>query len=231
MGDGGLSGERLGRMHDVMAGHVENGRVPGLVTLVSRRGEVHAEAIGTKAFGDGGPMQRDTIFRITPGKLGRLATCYMPDPATGAFEVFDPGEGGQWSRPPVFPDGGAGLVSTADDYLAFARMLLNGGRLGSERILSRPAVAAMTTDQLTAEQRAGGWEDQGWGFGVSVVTRRTGVAASPGRYGWDGGYGTAWSSDPAEDLIGILMTQCAAFPPLSPVYLDFWTSTYQAIDD
>lgn len=64
MSTGGLSTARLGRMHDVMAGYVERGGVPGLVTLVSRRGEVHVDAIGTKAAGGRGPMRRDTIFRI-----------------------------------------------------------------------------------------------------------------------------------------------------------------------
>ncbi len=59
----GLSKARLGRMHDVMAGYVERGEVPGLVTLVSRRGEVHVDAIGTKALGGNDPMRRDTIFR------------------------------------------------------------------------------------------------------------------------------------------------------------------------
>src|ERR671920_867833 len=64
MSTGGLSTGRLGRMHDVMAGHVEGGEVPGIVTLVSRRGEVHVDAIGTKAFGVSDPMRRDTIFRV-----------------------------------------------------------------------------------------------------------------------------------------------------------------------
>ena len=65
MSTGGLSKARLSRMHDVMAGYVERGEVPGLVTLVSRRGEVHVDAIGMKAAGDRDPMRRDTIFRIT----------------------------------------------------------------------------------------------------------------------------------------------------------------------
>ena len=60
----GLSRTRLGRMHDVIAGHVERGDVPGIVTLVSRRGEVHVDAIGMKAIGGSEPMRRDTIFRI-----------------------------------------------------------------------------------------------------------------------------------------------------------------------
>jgi CubicO group peptidase (beta-lactamase class C family) len=64
MSSGGFSGKRLGRMRDVMVGHVERGVVPGIVTLVGRRGEVHVDAVGTKAFGGSEPMRRDTIFRI-----------------------------------------------------------------------------------------------------------------------------------------------------------------------
>jgi len=95
----------------------------------------------------------------------------------------------------------------------------------------------MTTDQLTPAQKVASgfprefWYTRGWGFGMSVVTRRDDISAVPGRYGWDGGYGTSWSSDPAEDMVAILMTQRAGFPQMSPVYLDFWTSVYQAIDD
>src|SRR5713226_6219927 len=65
MSTGGLSTARLGRMYDVMTGYVERGDVPGLVTLVSRRGEVHVDAIGMKAVGDSTPIRRDTIFRIS----------------------------------------------------------------------------------------------------------------------------------------------------------------------
>ena len=94
----------------------------------------------------------------------------------------------------------------------------------------------MTTDQLTdAQKTATGvflGENRGWGFGVSIVTRRDDVAAVPGRFGWDGGFGTSWASDPAEDMVAILMTQCLwTSPAPPPVYLDFWTSAYQAIDD
>jgi CubicO group peptidase (beta-lactamase class C family) len=64
-----------------------------------------------------------------------------------------------------------------------------------------------------------------------MVTRRDDVAAVPGRFGWDGGLGTAWSSDPTEDMVAILMTQRMGFPLSSGVYLDFWMSAYQAIDD
>ena len=65
MSTGGFSKHRLSRMHDVMAGYVDRGEAPGMVTLISRRGETHADAIGTLAMGGGSPMQRNTLFRIT----------------------------------------------------------------------------------------------------------------------------------------------------------------------
>src|SRR5712691_11262797 len=65
MSTGGLSKERVVRMHDVMAGYVERGDVPGIVTLVSRGGESHVDAIGVKAIGGSDPIRRDTIFRIS----------------------------------------------------------------------------------------------------------------------------------------------------------------------
>jgi CubicO group peptidase (beta-lactamase class C family) len=402
MNTGGLSKARLGRMHDVMAGYVERGDVPGIVTLVSRRGDVHVDASGMKAVGGSDPIRRDTIFRIAsmtkpitaaatmilveecklrldepvdrllpelagrkvlkrldgplddtvpanrpitvrdlltfrmgfgivmappdvypiqkavsaqqlmtlgppkpstphapeewircfatlplmhqPGetwmyntgshvlgvviarasgqpletffrerifeplgmkdtgfsvpaaKLDRLATCYQVNPETGALETYDGVDGSQWSRPPIFPDAAGGLVSTIDDYLAFGQMMLNQGKHRRERLLSRLSVEAMTTDQLTPEQKAGSelflGDNRGWGFGVSMVSRRDDVAAVPGRFGWDGGYGTSWSSDPKEDMVAILMTQRVWDSPSPPgVYLDFWTSAYQAIDD
>ena len=130
------------------------------------------------------------------------------------------------------------MVSTIDDYLAFGRMMLNKGVLGKERILSRPTVQAMTTDQMTPEQKAaspffpGFWDNRGWGFGVSMVTRRDNVASSPGRFGWDGAFSTSWASDPAEDMVCILMTQRLGFGPnLAGFFADFWTLAYQAIDD
>jgi CubicO group peptidase (beta-lactamase class C family) len=396
---GGFSKTRLERVHDVLGGYVERGELPGLVSLVSRRGEIHADAIGTTAIAGKQPMQRDTIFRISsmtkpltavatmilveecklrlddpvdellpdladrqvlkrldgpldetvpavrpittrdlltftfgfglvfgpdpiavavaelmlgqgppspastpepdvwirrfgtlpllhqPGArwmyntgsdvlgvliarasgqsfdtflrdrifdplgmrdtgfsvpasdLGRFATGYMSNFETGALEPSDE-PGGQWSRPPAFPAGGAGLVSTVDDFAAFAQMLLNRGTLRGERILSRPSVGTMTTNQLTPEQRAIGglvpgiFDNRGWGFGVSVVTNRIGPAQPEGRYGWDGGLGTSWFNDPDEQLTAILMTQRAWSSPQPPLVCeDFWTSVYQAIDD
>ena len=398
MSAGGLSEARLRRMRAVMAGHVERGAVPGLVTLVDRRGEVYVDAIGTKAVGGGDPMRRDTIFRIAsmtkpivaaaamilveectlrldepvdrwlpelagrrvlraidgplddtvpanrpittrdlltlrlgigavmapagqypiqdameeagiapgpdspslapdewmerlgnlplihhPGerwmyetgsdvlgvlisraigqplgrflrerifeplsmedtafhvpaeKRDRLASLYAADPETGELEAYDDAADSRWLHPPAFESGGGGLVSTVDDYRAFCRIMLNRGGHGSGRILSRPSVALMTTDGLTPEQRMGAemffGDGRGWGFGMAVVTRRDDLAATPGRFGWDGGYGTSGYSDPEEDMIGILMTQRLAGPRSPGIDLDFWTSAYAAIDD
>ena len=399
MSIGGLSTARLARMHDVMAAYVDRGDVPGIVTLVSRRGEEHVDEIGAKAIGGSDPILHDTIFRISsltkpiiavatmvlveecklrldepvdrllpemadrkvlkrldgplndtipatrpitvrdlltmrmgfgfileegeypilaaasereivmgppkpatplvpdewirrfatlplmhqPGetwmyelafsvlgvliaraagqpletflrerifaplgmkdigfsvpaaKLDRLATCYWTNFETGAFEVYDGVRDSQWNRPPAFPDAAGGLVSTIDDYLAFGQMMLEKGKHGSERILSRPSVELMTSDQLTSPQRAAAGlflgDDRGWGFGVSMITRRDDISAVPGRFGWDGGLGTSWYADPTEEMLAILMTQRLAGPSSPGIDLDFWTSVYQAIDD
>jgi CubicO group peptidase (beta-lactamase class C family) len=151
--------------------------------------------------------------------------------------VTDPPDG-QWSRPPAFPSGGGGLVSTVDDYLAFGRLMLDNGRHGTARVLSRPSVELMTTDHLTPDQKAvsglypGQFDHRGWGFCLSVVTGRDDVAATPGQYGWDGGLGTSWSSDPREEMVLVLLTQRAWDSPAQPAYVrDFRTAAYQAIDD
>jgi CubicO group peptidase (beta-lactamase class C family) len=178
---------------------------------------------------------KDTSFGVPPGKLDRLASCYRRDPASGALILHDGVEGSQWSRPPAFPDGAAGLVSTIDDYLAFARMLLRNGVHGGRRVIAEASVRAMTTDQLTAEQRVAGRPflgpaDRGWGFGVGVLVSPDGRGGQPGRYGWDGGFGTSWANDPARDLVGILLTQKMWDEPKEPpVCSDFWTRAYAAL--
>jgi CubicO group peptidase (beta-lactamase class C family) len=181
---------------------------------------------------------KDTGFSMPESKIDRLATCYQTNPQTGALEIYDEAKGGEWSRPPRFPSAGGGLVSTVDDFLAFSMMMLNQGKCSSERILSRPSVETMTTDQLTPAQKMvtglvpGYWSSHGWGFGVSVVTHRANAWESVGQYGWDGGLGTSWRVDPKEQMCGILLTQRNWTSPLPPnVCADFWTSAYQAIDD
>ncbi len=181
---------------------------------------------------------KDAAFSVAPDKVDRLAYSYWNNPETGALELYDPARNGEWSRPPAFASGGGGLVSTIDDYLAFGRMMLNRGKCGRGRILSRPSVEVMTADQLTPQQKAlsnlvpGFFDSHGWGLGMCVITRRDSVAAVPGKFGWDGGLGTSWRSDPTEEMVTVLLTQRAWTSPNPPdVCRDFWTCAYQAIDD
>jgi CubicO group peptidase (beta-lactamase class C family) len=208
-----------------------------LGVLIARVSGQTLEAFFRERIFDPLGMQ-DTGFSVSAPKLDRLGTSYWTNPETGALDLYDEAEGGQWSRPPAFPSGGAGLVSTIDDYLAFGQMMLNQGKHGRERVLSRPSVELMTTDHLTPEQKVasgfvpGFWDSWGWGFGVAIVTRRDDVARRVGAFGWDGGLGTTWYSDPSEDMVTIMMTPRAWTSPSPPdVCLDFWTSAYAAIDD
>jgi CubicO group peptidase (beta-lactamase class C family) len=394
----GFSKEGLDRLHTVMAGHVERGDLPGVVTLLSRGGEVHADALGLQAFGGAAPMRRDTLFRIASltkpvsgaaammlvedgklrldepvdrllpelanrkvlkrldgpvddtvpaqrpilvsdlltlrmgmgaifaqgefpiaqamtelgvgmgpwlpkapspdawiralgslplmhqpgeawmydtgltvlgvllaraagqpledffrerifeplgmkdtgfsvpaGKLDRLATSYWRNPTTGKFDVFDAaGQDSQFSRPPGFPSASGGLVSTADDYLAFAQMMLNKGEHGGRRLLSERSVELMTTDHITPEQKAvspfgpGFWEKRGWGYALSIVHKHE--PGDPRGLGWDGGYGTSCYWDPETGVIGVLMTQRMMDSPTAPAaFVDFWRSVYEAL--
>ena len=186
-----------------------------------------------------GPLgMKDTGFSVPASELHRLAGCYVFNHASGKLEVFDgTGEASEWSRPPPFESGAGGLASTADDYFAFCRMLLNGGLggVGGARVLSQGAVEAMTRDQLAPEQRQGAeiffGTHSSWGFGMSVNVQATGEPwVVPGRFGWDGGYGTSAYSDPKNDLVGILLTQRLVDSPEGPaVYGEFWARAYGGI--
>jgi CubicO group peptidase (beta-lactamase class C family) len=120
----------------------------------------------------------------------------------------------EWSRPPVFPSGAGGLVSTVDDFLAFGQMLLNEGTWRGKRLLQPESVRAMTHNQLTDAQIAsaglflGG---TGWGFDMAAVTQPNEDWPVPGRYGWSGGYGTDWLNDPHRGIVAIAMTQASPF--------------------
>ena len=167
----------------------------------------------------------DTGFFVPPNKAER-------------FAIDDKSARVRWMRPPAFESGGGGLVSTADDYLKFSRMMLGQGTLDGTRILSRPSVDAMTIDHLTGAQKerspwlSGYWDHHGWGFGMEVITRRYDAASTPGKYGWDGGLGTSWRADPREEMTTILLTPTPWSSPEPPlVFRDFQTLAYAAIDD
>jgi CubicO group peptidase (beta-lactamase class C family) len=176
---------------------------------------------------------KDTGFHVPPEKLHRLPVTYAEDEESGGVKVFDPAEGGQWTSPPAFPSGRGGLVSTADDYHTFCQMLLNRGQHGGSRLLSEESVTLMTTDQLTPAQREGSemffGDHSSWGLGMGVVIRKTPESKSVGRFGWDGGLGTSAYTDPANRLIGILLTQRLMDSPEPAVFRDFWDGVYGAV--
>ena len=180
---------------------------------------------------------RDTGFFVAEDDLDRLPTCYGTDLATGQRLVLDPARGGQVSRAPAFESGAGGLVSTIDDMTAFGRMLLGHGALGGERILARPTVDLMTMDHLSPAQKTAStffpdfWDDAGWGLGIGVITARRDIAGVPGRFGWDGAFGTSWWVDPINELVGVLMTERRPdVLAITPLTRDFATSVYQLIE-
>jgi CubicO group peptidase (beta-lactamase class C family) len=201
-----------------------------LTILVARAaGTTFGEYLEQRIFAPLG--MKDTGFWVPADKMDRFGPSYLPAAwAPHPDAHFDDTEG-EWAAPPPFESGAGGLVSTLDDYHAFARMLLSGGG----EILSRSSVAAMTSDQLHAPDGTlqGGPDasgSMGWGFGVGVRRWRTHVHETPGTYSWTGGMGTSWANDPTEGVIGILLTnRLFAGPFLPPAHQDFWTATYSAL--
>jgi CubicO group peptidase (beta-lactamase class C family) len=157
---------------------------------------------------------KDTGFWLPAERAGRLPSCYMTNFQTGKLELQTLSPPSEWTEPPAFPAGSAGLLSTVDDYLAFSRLLLDKGVHRGARLLSEQSVELMTTNHLTPEQIAGAGPvlgGRGWGYGMAVATAPDEVSPVPGRYGWDGGYGTSWFNDPSRNLVAIAMTQTSDF--------------------
>lgn len=160
---------------------------------------------------------KDTGFFVPSEKLTRLPPAYAFH--DGAPVVQDPPDGAH-SRRPAFPAGDSGLVSTADDFLAFARFL-ETGRDREGRTLLRPAsLGAMKTNHLTPEQARGGAPilspGQGWGYGMGVMFGENPQGQPIGAYGWAGGRGTSWLTEPERGLIALLLTQRAFDSPGGP---------------
>lgn len=183
---------------------------------------------------------RDTAFWVPDAQRARLAVAYGVDPKTQRRVIEDHPSSSRWANPERFQSGGGGLVSTADDYLRFARLLLGRGRVDGTRLLSHRSVDLMRSNFLTRDQRrvpAFGhvlWAGQGFGLGVSVVDDPAQQLAlgyrSMGSFGWPGAFGTSWFADPVEDLIGLMLIQRRDIGPF-PMSLDFERRVYDAVDD
>ena len=164
----------------------------------------------------------DTDFYVPPAKRGRAAVVYRMN---NEKNVLEPVPFKQYDTPPAFCGGGGGLISTADDYLKFARMMLNKGELNGTRLVQSSTVELMCTNRLTPEQRAipflGAipmWDGMGFGLGVSVIDAPEKLGflgmGGIGSFGWPGAFGTWWQADPANDLIMIYLIQNSM--PLEP---------------
>ncbi len=171
----------------------------------------------------------DTAYRVPDAKRSRLASCYVQD-KDGLVPFGD-------ADADSFASAATGLYSTADDYLAFGQMMLNFGLYGGARLLARPTVELMVMDHITEAQKAasqffpGFWDNCGYGFGLSVTTQRTTTASVPGTFGWDGGFGTTWRSDPQEGFVTILLLQRLFDETVIKLHDDFITLAYQALND
>ncbi|MFI1002821.1 serine hydrolase domain-containing protein [Streptomyces galbus] len=166
----------------------------------------------------------DTAFAASTRQPHRLTASYTRAP-DGSLVPADT-RYGAWTQVPRFHSGGGGLVSTADDWLAFARMLLAGGEGNGRRLLGPESVRRMTTDHLTPEQRrAAGLflEGEGWGYGGQVDVGTGAPWSVPGRYGWVGGTGTTAHLVPGTATTAILLTQVAMESPTPlPIMRRFW---------
>ena len=172
---------------------------------------------------------KDTGFFVPASQLSRLVSAYRLE--AGRVVLYDAPVESAWKTAPAFPDGGAGLLSTADDYLAFSRFLLTRGRVTGRSLLSEAAVDTMTRDQLTATQRASGapilGTGRGWGLGMSVVAQPAAAGLPAGAFGWNGGLGSSWVADPHSGRTVIVLTETMFSSPTPPaLHQEIWRAVF-----
>jgi CubicO group peptidase (beta-lactamase class C family) len=205
-------------------------------------GQTFGEFLRTRIFEPLG--MADTAFSVPASKLDRFCSCYMPKKG-GGLEVQDDAQKSTYAEPPKLEAGGGGLVSTADDYLRFCRMMLNGGELDGVRILSPKTVemfglnllpdGKLLTDMVAGEGlfSEAGYAGVGFsiGCGVTMDIAKTHVPGSAGEYFWGGAAATAFWIDPKEDLTVVFMTQVMGAEARLTLRRDLRTLVYSAITD
>jgi CubicO group peptidase (beta-lactamase class C family) len=186
------------------------------------------------------PLQmHETSFVVREDQAERFAACYLPTPQ-GGMNLLDDPKKSAFLKSPTFYSGGGGLVSTADDYMKFCRMLLAGGQANGHRLISPSTLRLMTANHLpggkdlTALSRSLFSESTnagvGFGLGFAVVFDpvRAMVPSSPGEYYWGGAASTAFWIDPVEDIAVVFMTQLLGSSTY-PVRRELRTLVYSAL--
>jgi len=175
----------------------------------------------------------DTHFFLPEEKLPRFAVAYTPG-EDKKITLSDPDtkESFWLSKPGIYYMGSGGLVSTASDYFRFTNMLMNGGKIGKVRILSRKTIELMTMNHIGDRPvwLTGPGHGFGLGFGVTLDRGQTHNMATEGTYTWGGAFCTYWWNDPREKLFGMVLTQVRPYDHLN-IRADLQTIATQAIDD
>jgi len=177
----------------------------------------------------------DTSFSVPLAKQNRFTTAYIPDD-TGGVRVLDPPTGGWWNQPQAMANAAGMLVSTLDDFWAFVSMIVAQGRHDGQQLLSPGAVEEMTRNHLTAAQRAAQpiflGQHGGWGYGMAAPGPTRAGPPGPSGYGWNGGTGTLWTTDPDYGLTGIVLSTRAMTSPEPPAHVvEFWEAAYGTLAD
>ena len=184
---------------------------------------------------------KDTGFRVRPDQAGRLAACYQTTPG-GGFALQDDPAASPYLKAPVMVSGGGGLVSTAEDYLRFCRMLLQGGQLDGARLLAPKTIELMTANHLPGgkdmhslsqsmfSESAYAGVGFGLGFAVTIDPARTLLAGNRGDFFWGGVASTYFWIDPREDMAVIFMTQLIPSSAY-PIRRELRTLVYSALID
>jgi CubicO group peptidase (beta-lactamase class C family) len=186
----------------------------------------------------------DTAFWCPPEKLDRFCGCYQPADDGRGLKLQDDAGKSTYAAPPQLESGGGGLVSTANDYMRFCRMMLGGGALDGARILSPKTVALFSLNHLPGGQEVAamappgqfsetGYDGVGFsiGCGVNVDVARTRLPGTRGEYFWGGAAATAFWIDPAEDLAVVFMTQVVGSEARLTLRRDLRTLVYSAITE
>jgi len=201
----------------------------------------------------------DTGFQITPDKINRFTSNYihrlgvpnfMPTIDLAAMPdkkifLMDDAQNSTYAKPPLVHSGGGGLVSTAQDYYKFLKMLLDQGRVGKDFILSPKTVQLMTTNHLPGDMKSflatqhvtnarvvGEISPVGNGFGLGLGVLldpvKAGIIGTSGSYFWGGAASTFFFIDPKEELVAIFLTQLMP-SSIYPIRNQFRTAVYQSI--